>query len=361
MERVLNAFTYNIFNNFNPFARSPSFSYSAMLHKNNATIYGMQSDVEKWLWITYLITVSLSSLLGDIIILVASIRHDALRLNKVIIAIMQQIAVCDLTLCLAWVLPMVASTIAKDWILGDTFAQGQELINLFAYPMNNVLVCFLTTAKFLMVRYPMKTRIWTAKGAHIFCGVFWLALFFNAIAYWLEHKEDLIFDYTTYEIDFNVSYSRDGATSTRLVVGSLQITIIAIIILTSVLTLRLLFKARDISRRGNGSVRWQGILTVSLTAAVFCISSLPSFLYFIAEPFVDEAEPLPGFFHVQLKRISEYSYLVNVMSNFYIYSLTVPSFRRFLRTHVFFLSGKVVAEVRNDRTSQKKVEEKTVL
>ena len=288
--------------------------------KNNSTVYGMQNTTEKYLWTIYLTIVFLSTLFGDAIILITSTFTKAIRLNPVIIVLIQHLATCDLLLSIiTWVLPIMVSVMVDDWILGNLLAHFQAAIS-FTYPMSTLLMCLLTTSKLLLVKYPLKTGIWTAKGTHIFCSIFWLALAIYSSVRVVREKNNIFFDYSTYEIDFIHS---DGNKTSSLIKGSLYLLISAIIILTSALTLMILRKSQRVARRASACVRWQGILTVVLTATVFCISSLPYFVYFIAEPLMIETKPV-------LKRVVEYLSMFSIMSNFFIYNLTVPSFRRFL-------------------------------
>ena len=72
-------------------------------------------------------------------------------------------------------------------------------------------------------------------------------------------------------------------------------------------------------------------MTVVLTAAVYCVSFLPITVYFVAEPFADKGHE-PGLFYVEFYRFVISVVLVNVLANFFVYSLTVTSFRNFLKT-----------------------------
>ena len=67
-----------------------------------------------------------------------------------------------------------------------------------------------------------------------------------------------------------------------------------------------------------------------LTGAVYCVSSLPYTVYRIMINMVHFEDENP--FFIQFERISEYLTYLNIMSNFFIYSLTIPSFRRFLKS-----------------------------
>ena len=137
------------------------------IRSNNATIYGIQNEVERYLWVGYLVVVLASSLIGDTIVLIASIKYNAFKLNKFIIAIIQHMAVCDLILSLDYVVPLLVSVITNRWVFGDFLAYFQEFVGYWAFPVSNVLVCALSVSKFLLVRYPLRTRRWTKVKAHI--------------------------------------------------------------------------------------------------------------------------------------------------------------------------------------------------
>jgi hypothetical protein len=70
-------------------------------------------------------------------------------------------------------------------------------------------------------------------------------------------------------------------------------------------------------------------MTVILTALIYCISVIPYTVYLIAAPRVIESPP--GTFHVHYFRVAACCLLLNTISNFYIYCLTLKTFRQFLR------------------------------
>ena len=69
---------------------------------NNSVIgedYKIASKRGRYFWAGYLLFVLISSLIGDTIILLASTRYQALRLNKCVVVVLQHIAVCDIVAC----------------------------------------------------------------------------------------------------------------------------------------------------------------------------------------------------------------------------------------------------------------------
>ena len=107
-----------------------------------------------------------------------------------------------------------------------------------------------------------------------------------------------------------------------------------IVLVTAVPTLKHLVRARELARRVQGSIPKQGIWTVLLTAAVFCISTSPYLLYLTIATLTVEESPDAKPSHPQLHRITYFLGLLNIISNFYIYSRTIQSFRRFLLAYL---------------------------
>ena len=82
--------------------------------------------------------------------------------------------------------------------------------------------------------------------------------------------------------------------------------------------------------RSGGQIRWQGIVTVALTATVYCVPFLPFSVFIFALEYSPE---VPS---VHFCRLAWYHPMLNIMSNFYIYCLTISSFRRFLLSKLGF-------------------------
>jgi hypothetical protein len=102
--------------------------------------YKINNSWKRNVLVIYLVTVLLSSLIGDSIILIASLRCNAINLNKIIVAVMQHIAVCDLLLSIVFVLPTISSLIEDGWVLGDAFGMFRYTIYSLSAQSNNILI-----------------------------------------------------------------------------------------------------------------------------------------------------------------------------------------------------------------------------
>ena len=94
-----------------------------------------------------------------------------------------------------------------------------------------------------------------------------------------------------------------------------------------------LLQARRAARRSNSKERWQGLITTICTAVLYTVSVVPLTIYCFAMSFAVTSEPglnRISFFHYHFYRFATAIILLNILANFFIHSLTVLSFRKFL-------------------------------
>ena len=142
-------------------------------------------------------------------------------------------------------------------------------------------------------------------------------------------KSDIEFDYTTYSCIHK--YKADVWRKMAPIFAVITIFLPNIVILaTTIPTLKYLATAWKSARRVRGTFPLQGTLTVALTATIYCITTLPMFVYYI----IKENPPSTSLSQIQFSRLANFMTMINIMSNFYIYSLTIRSFRDFLSVRI---------------------------
>ena len=298
---------------------------------STTNLYSIDEKAEKYAWITYYVVVLLSSLIGDSIILAASISPNGIRLNRFIVTVMQHIAVSDLISCFSFVLPKIASFISDEWvavgIMGDVVYYLDSVILI----TNTALIALMSTSKFLLLKHPMKVGGWTIRRAHITSAIVWIyAIGFAAMYQVVEDKK--IFYVPEKK---QISDYKDEIFWTITNVITLIIPLIVMIIST-ILILGHLNKARRISRRSRAKTRVRGVATVVITASVYCVSILPFTCNFIYRLYED-----PGSLG-WLKRVVSGLTGLNIMSNIYVYYFTIPSFKKFVLERVLRTSASGV-------------------
>ena len=306
-----------------------------MMNSTNYTdpLFAIQNSAERYFWTIYHVFILLSSLFGDSLILFASFQKDAFKLHSFIVVVIRYIAVCDIGQSIFTVIPRTLSLITNSWIFSDALCRFQDIMNVFIGVGVAWLTPVLTTSKFLLVKYPLRSTNWTKNlKAHMVCCFSFFPSALLATSKVIVDDE-IAFDFRVYVCTYNPNASIWN-TMQPILAFIVLVLPNTILIATTIPTLKYLYTASKSARRVQGSIPWQGAVTVSLTAIVYCISYLPFSVYYIGANFVEAR-----FFEVHLFRFANFFCAINIMSNIYIYALTIKSFRRFLLSRILALNG----------------------
>jgi hypothetical protein len=312
----------------------------------NYTINKLHNDAERYTWAAYIIFVIVSSIIGDILILYASYKKDAFRLNKLIVIAIRYIAVFDLTSVITKALPRAVSLVADAWILENVICYAMVYFSYFSYNVGNYLIAILTSSKVLILKFPLRSATWSRKMAHLACSLALLPPLILISCMLVIDKDDVGFGYKHYACFYGFK-----AYAWKNLVPLLSFLLLFLpnvcIVASTILILR--YACKSAKRHVNTRVRWQGTLAVALTAVVYCISSLPLFIFDIGKNFVKEHPNGPFFLHFH--RVANTMLLINTMSNFYIYILTIRSFQTFILSKILFIFSNLQVMAQNIRNN----------
>ena len=312
----------------------------------NQTTFGIESHFERYSWVVYHFFVLLSSLIGDTLILYASVKKCVFKLNKFVVTVIQYIAVTDLMYTLIGVLPRTIALLADSWVLGDELCYARVYLGYFFYQIGMCLIALLTTSKYLLLKFPIRCGNWAKKMAHRICILTSIPASISPVLFLVVDKNDVEFDYRTYTCDY--MFKLNTSKKRVLHAASTLICLLNFIIVgTTIPTLKYLADARKSARRVQGSIPWQGAVAVALTAVVYCISTLPSVIYYtlLALDFFQKSSA--SLLQIQFTRVAKFMQMINIVSNFYIYTLTIKSFRGYLLSRVTSVQPLVSKPSRN--------------
>ena len=296
-----------------------------MVNFNNYTTFGIHNKVERYSWAAYHLFVFLSSLIGDTLILYASFQRDVFKLNKFIVTVIQHIAVSDLLFAIYGALPGTISLLANKWVLGKVMCYVRVYVGYLCYPQGLWLMAVLTTSKFLLLQFPIRCGNLTKRMAHILCALTLIPSSITPIAFLIVKKDDIWFDYKYYTCEYH--FAEPIWLKLGVVLSIIRLFVPIIVIVTATIpTLKYLADARRSARRVQGNVPRRGTLTVSFTAVVCCLSALPTIVKRLDEKKFQNC--------TAFLRTAKFALIMNIMSNFYIYTLTIKSFRRFLLSKI---------------------------
>ena len=302
------------------------------MNTDNKTMFGISSETERGIWVTWSVIVFLSSSFGDTLILIGTLKYSAIKHHKIIVAVMQHLAVCDILLTMFKVLPSTLSLTADHWTLGEAFCPIHEHVGVVCNGVTMLLTVTLTTVKYLTVRYPLRAEAWPTRLGHKVCAAIWILtvfLFAPKLVINVLKRDTLYFTYKYYTCTYDISsypnwyawYGRMlGAVYTMIPYPAVKVT-----------SILLLVAARRTAARQGERVQLRGVLTVLLTVGVLLISFLPVTVVNVLE------HGLKVMQSGKTWRVVGFIQYLNIMANFFVYSLTIRSFRKFLKLKLLSL------------------------
>ena len=306
------------------------------MQTDNKTLYGIKEAGERSILITWSVIVVALSLIGDSLILLGTIRYRAIKQHKVILAVIQHMAVCDLLQTIFRVIPSTLSFITDKWVLGTFLCHTQNHVLFICSGVTMFLTCTMSTVKLLILKRPLRAAHWSSTVGQLICAgvwVFLLLLYTPTLVVALHHVPDTLhFSYRNYDCDYDLSSPLVPAWfSWYGLIGYIAGTIIPLIVLAVTSLLVLVVARRAVGR----DLQWEGVMIVLVTVGVFFISYLPSGVVIVVGRLGMKCGTVT-------RRAILYLNYLNIVSNFLVYCLTVRSFRQWLREtvcQVFSLGG----------------------
>ena len=292
----------------------------------NYTRFGIHDKAEKYILTAYTSLIVLSSVIGDTLILIGSMRYNAIKLHKIMVVFIQYIAVADLVISIVRVLPSAVSLVANGWVLGDFLCSAGFFMSCSFGGTMALLIGALAFAKFLIVKYPLGAVHYSVRAGHLTTLVMFSCM--SCFGVLLTAEKGTYFSYASYNCDYafhksNIDYVFG------VVMGGVGVITTAIITVSSVM---LLFLAKKIADRRTGGLQWQGIRTVLLTVVVYAIATVPLAVNFLERPKSQAQSTSTSY--IAYIRFSMFILYLNTTANFYIYTVSLTSFREFLKSRI---------------------------
>ena len=300
-----------------------------MYDYTNSTQFAIQSNVQRCLYGGWLLFVALSSFIGDSLILIA-IKQKAFKLHKIIVTFIQHMAVNDLLNSTGSIFPAAFSAFFNTGSPHRFLDYVRFFIGYYASVLSAALVGALTLGKVLLLKYPFRIGLMSRAQAHKVCLLLWIFCLNIPIIYFSISKEDVIFDYRVYYCMY--TYTSEVWKILLPVTAFMMLFLPNTVVIIS--TAWLLYTAKNAVKDSKRNLKWQGITTVGITALIYTLAFLPYNIYFMAEPYVEKDPVNPGPFYIDFYRASSGFMALHVLSNFFVYSLTVASFREFLMKNI---------------------------
>ena len=278
---------------------------------------------------------------GNILVLVSSIKYHAIKLDKITVILIHNLAIADLGYAVFGLLPTVLSHATDaDVFTGNRACAILHWIRLVVGPVSVFFVLALNISKLTCFLFPFRVRLRTKATGHKIAAFLWASFIFLISSFEVASlvrrgrllKAEYSLDILLCVFELPVLQRRRHTVMSMIF---LVLTILAVFIIF-VCTIWLISSIRSVIGIQKESaatlIAVSSVLLVSMLpflVSAFYVRVLPSFL----SKFTNRGILLPKLkrFPIWIKRSMAYCHYVNFAANPIIYFLTVKSFNVFVK------------------------------
>ena len=289
-----------------------------LLYKNSSPSY-----FEWILMATWSTIIVITSTTGNIIVLLATIKYNAIKLDDISVVLIRNIAIADLGVAL-YIASTLPGIITKHNLYSDLFCIFSKTWFYACLSAEVILLAALSISKLMWILRPLQSLSRSKKNGRIIASLIWLlmiCLTAGTTLYRESTKENWTeFHSAVYQCS-RENYDKNSNIMFNVIVMVFNIVPQLVITVATVWLLCLVSKA--------GVVHKQGLITILLVCALFFLSHAPyGFIYQILKKFLDGSSS--SWFSV-LYRWSYYIVYLNYAANPFIYFASIDSFNRFVK------------------------------
>ena len=288
------------------------------------------------LMIIWSLMVMLVSMIGNTIVLTATVKYNAIKLDDISVVLIRNIAVADLGVAV-YIASSLPGIIAKQYLYNDLFCILSKTFFYACLSTEVVLVAALSVSKLLWILNPLRALARSKKNGRIIAASIWL-LMISLTAGTTLYRESANDNWTNFQGALYQCSRTSGDIKSSILFKAIvmSLNIIPQLVIT-VATLWLLALVRKA-----GAIHKQGLITILLVCALFFVSYAPyGFLYQILKLLLDTRSY--DWFDT-LYRWSFYIVYLNYAANPLIYFASIDSFNRFVKQRIFKREGFSLSE-----------------
>ena len=297
-------------------------------------------DAERYLLLSWCLVVLLGCVVGNTIILLATLRGRVIKLDRTSVVLIKNIAVSDILMGIVGVHPTLASLIHGTWPYGTILCYTLHFLQVPVYLSAVLLICGLHLSKLHTIIYPLHSLGRTSRTGHVICVIIWLLCLVAPVTQLITDYEGVVYEDRTYRCMYNF---KDPAWKWLLPPISAVFSALPNI-LVAVTTAILVY----LVRRVKGRLNRQGIMVALNVGCLYLLANLPLSVYLIIYKNFNKSmsSEVDRFFDFHVYRTAYFLVFLNCVCNFFVYFFSVKSFNMFVRRGCMALFWKSSSQLR---------------
>ena len=286
------------------------------------------SNLARDLMAGWVLTAALVSLIGNSTVLLASLRHRALKLDKVSVALIEHIAVADIATALQC-LGIFNDIVSEHFFVDEKYCRLYFALFTYIGTVDVLLVCALNISKLTSLLSPFLARVRSSKNGHLIAAIIWLlaspVLFFVKI-HGGTSPDSFYFRQATYRCAPNFT-DPTIRTVIPILISTYILVPVFVVMLCTIALLRFVNRSRGLAL--------QSVVTILSISGIYLVSYIPYAVDYLLETF--------GVKNMEFTRFAVYVSCLNLTMNPLIYYFSVKSYGDFIRNSV----GRVVNKLQS--------------
>ena len=271
------------------------------------------------IFVTVLIIVL--GLLGNGIVLYSSIIHNSLKMDKISLMFVQNLAFSDLIIVIIYFIPMLITLSARRWVLGEGLCLLSGFFFRFILHISETFITVVISCyRVWILKKPAAVRqniplyyVWIVMVVVLCIPLFWVLGYILAGSYVYYLPTDL---------NCMMTHSNKDNFLFSLKISSIVLIVFPLIVLIVTNVAILWIVAKSTATMGRKAIpNMNTVISIGCICWAFILSYIPTvILYNMSDP--------PEFMHL----LKVYILSINTIANPIIYSISNASFRNYLKS-----------------------------
>ena len=233
-----------------------------------------QPDIEKLILTVYTITALVIGIIGNTAVIIATLKYETFKLDKMTLIFVCNLAVADLFYITTSVLPRAVYMVVGKWVLGKYYCFYNQMFYVLPVVAKMQFVLAIAVHRYVRCCHPILADKITARQATIFCIFVWIystPSTITSIVYYLLSDLEKPLRY----INFCVNYTTKKQSESAMFYIRFSVQIVLPFISIIFFNMRLLkFSLSEAAKLGKHNLR--AIRTIGLISVVFILTWIPN-------------------------------------------------------------------------------------
>ena len=277
----------------------------------------ISSPTLRWVFIVTGIIIVILGITGNTIVLIGSIRYQAIEMDRASIVLLENIAFADLLQTIVRYIPMLLTLCAERWVMGPVMCLVTSFVRFVPIGCEMLLIAATSCYRLHRILNPLNPQIGTVK-LKLLIAAAWVFTINWPLALSFDHSPGASYDPSRLLCFPGYNLTAEKSFDVEPIVGLINCFLpIFITIICNVVILATLARSR-----GRNSINLKSLRTVLIICLTFVISYIPTLVFLI----IGKKIRSPPWMWIMLYYVQG----INVVANPFIYTSTNNRFKLFM-------------------------------